>query len=149
MPEARYGEAAFRSVRWHLAHYIEISRAVHNARVERRTTHARPEVHAEGFVSNPTAAEAIANLTPLRSVTIQRYHVVQKPEEWLDCIDSVLRRLDRADYKLVDDAFFRRLPWDRCAAENYMSKDTFYRRRERIVAMIAIKASAAGLIALP
>lgn len=143
----KYGDRVMRKIRWHLFRYEGMKRAIKWARLEQSSRNARPEIHAEGFVSNPTAAEAIRNLTPLKSVTVG-HDIVYNPETWVSVIDSVYDKLDGCDRRIVTDTFIKGNRWEKVIADNHIDKNAYYRRRDRIVSLIAIKAACAGIVKL-
>lgn len=65
----------------------EIREAVQQARLDGGNIGAIKIVNGTGM-TDPTARQAIKNLTPLTSVTIHGGQIVKRPEHWLKVIDK-------------------------------------------------------------
>lgn len=146
--QPRYGEDIYKKVRWHLFHYEEIKEAVYYARRENVTKAGYPQAVREGYMSNPTETEAIRNLTPLKKIELKYGGVVHRPEEWLYVIEEVVENLEHFDKKITKQTFFEGKRWSRVIEDNHIEKNSFYRHKERCVALVAIKAAERGLISL-
>ena len=142
-----YGDGVLRSVKWHVKNYEDIKREIVNVRLEQKRRSGAPERRSMGFVSDPTQSEAIKNLTPLRTITVNNY-TVKRPEQWIEAINKVMGGLSREEQKFVEVSFWKAHSWRYAIDELHMDKDTFYRRRDRIVTLFAIEASSRGLISL-
>ena len=68
-------------------HEEEIRDAVTRARLDSGHTGAIKIVNGNGM-TDPTATQAVKNLTPLAVVEIRGGHTVKKPESWLIVIDK-------------------------------------------------------------
>lgn len=84
--------------------------AVRDARAERDGKHG----HVEGggghcFISDPTASQAMKQITPLHSVLIAdgrgNIEAVHQPEKWLSVIDGALRQLDDDKRRVVKERY--------------------------------------------
>lgn len=104
-------------------------------------------IRPRGIPSDPTATEAIQNLTPLKSVHIPR-GTVYHPEEWITAIDSVRENLDRDDGDLFSEVFVNKKRTDTVCDQFIISRATFFKRKDRLVSLVAIAAAKNGLIDL-
>ena len=147
MENKRFGDAAIRSVKWHLAHYFDIKRAIKVRRIELKRHKQKPERVAEGFVSNPTAREVEIDMTRLEQVYLCDGRIkVDRPEEWVDAIEHVFNKLDAEDRNLVYTAFWSDKSWRTAIIDLHMDKTTFYKRRDRIVYLCAAHCAVVGLV---
>lgn len=149
MDDNRYsGEAAFKAVRWHLGHYWEIKQAVSAKRADMKR-HINSNIGGiqDSKLSDPTAAAALSNLTPIRFVIIPAVGSVQQPEQWVKAIDVGLAACSEDVRQAAKKNF-----WDHKPARYVytavldVNKDTFYRLRETAVATVAVAAAQYGLI---
>lgn len=142
----RYGDSVFRTVRWHMYQYAEIKDAVRWAKADaKRKMKYVDGIRPRGIPSDPTAVEAIQNLTPLRSVHTTR-GTVAHPEAWLAVIDSVRENLDRDDGDLFSAIFVDRKHTDVVCNKFIISRATLFKRKDRLVALVAIAAAKSGLV---
>lgn len=139
------GEGALRSVRWHIANYHNIRKAVYEKRLEMKRKSGAPERRSQGFVSDPTQTEALKNLTPLKSVNIPGGEV-QQPEAWLAAIDKVMGKLEHHDQRIIEVSFWEHHTWQASVDALNMDKMTYYRRRDKLMTLFAIECAARGLI---
>ena len=139
------GEVALRSVRWHIANYHNIRKAVFEKRLEMKRKSGAPERRSQGFVSDPTQTEALKNLTPLKSVNIPGGEV-QAPEAWLAAIDKVMGKLEHHDQRIIEVSFWEHHTWQASVEALNMDKMTYYRRRDKLMTLFAIECAARGLI---
>lgn len=139
------GEGALRSVRWHIANYHNIRKAVYEKRLEMKRKSGAPERRSQGFVSDPTQTEALKNLTPLKSVNIPGGEV-QAPEAWLAAIDKVMGKLEHHDQRIIEVSFWEHHTWQASVDALNMDKMTYYRRRDKLMTLFAIECAARGLI---
>lgn len=139
------GEGALRSVRWHIANYHNIRKAVYEKRLEMKRRSGAPERRSQGFVSDPTQTEALKNLTPLKSVNIPGGEV-QAPEAWLAAIDKVMGKLEHHDQRIIEVSFWEHHTWQASVDALNMDKMTYYRRRDKLMTLFAIECAARGLI---
>lgn len=139
------GEGALRSVRWHIANYHNIRKAVFEKRLEMKRKSGAPERRSQGFVSDPTQTEALKNLTPLKSVNIPGGEV-QAPEAWLAAIDKVMGKLEHHDQRIIEVSFWEHHTWQASVEALNMDKMTYYRRRDKLMTLFAIECAARGLI---
>lgn len=136
---------AFRSVKWHIAYYWDIKKAVTDRRLELKKRSGTAERRSEGFISNPTEKEAEINLSKLPCVYLS-LGKVEKPEEWIEAIDYVMDRLGREDRKLIHASFWGHNNWRAAVTELNMDKMTYYKRRDHLIAVFAIHCAERGLI---
>ena len=144
----KYGDSVFRSVRWHMYQYAEIKSAVFWARGDaKRKLKFVDGIRPRGIASDPTAIEAIQNLTPLKSVRTSR-GIVYHPEAWLDSIDSVRINLDRDDGDLFTAIFVNGKRTENVCNKFLISRATLFKRKDRLVSLVAIAAARNGLVEL-
>ena len=143
-----YGSSELRAVEWHIAHYYEIKKAVHETRLEQKRRSGAAERRSVGYVSDPTATEALKNLEKLKSVTVPGCGAVKEPEAWIEVIERVMASLEREDQRLIEATFWESHTWEGAIERTHLNKMTYYRRRDRLIAAFAIAAATKGLIAL-
>lgn len=134
-----------------MQYYHAIKQEIFWKHQEQKRKSGVPMGTSAGFVSDPTQNEAIKNLTPVKYVTIFKgttEYIVKSPEEWIECIDKVMNGMDVQDRNLVIIAFWKSHSWRSATMELAMDKDTFYRRRDKIISLFAIEAASRGLIKL-
>lgn len=142
-----YGVSELRAVKWHIAKYHEIRKAVIEARLEQKRRSGAAERRSVGYISDPTQTEALKNLTPLKSVEIPG-GTVKQPEAWVEVINNVMASIDREDQQLISAAFWEFRTWTGAIDKLKMNKMTYYRRRDQLIAIFAIAAASRGLIRL-
>lgn len=142
-------EATMNRVRWHLYHYWEIKKAVSRARAEMRR-HMSSHIGGvqDSRLSDPTAAIAIQNATPLRSVRLSDGGRVASPEAWIDAIDAGLSAVDSETRSIARESFMSNRSWERILIDHAIERATLYRTRDKAVVAVAIAAAEAGLISL-
>ncbi len=69
----------------------EIRDAVYRARLTIGISSGTLKLINTGGISDPTAMQAVANLTPLKSVVINDGEIIEYPERWLEVIDKTYR----------------------------------------------------------
>ncbi len=144
----RYGDSVFRTVRWHMYQYPEIKSAIFRARGDaKRKLKFVDGIRPRGIPSDPTATEAIQNLTPLKSVRTPR-GIVPRPEAWIECIDSVRYNLDRDDGDLFKAIFVDGKRTESVCNKFLISRATLFKRKDRLVSLVAIAAAKIGLVEL-
>lgn len=141
------GDDAFKAVRWHLGHYWEIKQAVSMQRVEMRR-HVSSNIGGiqDSRLSDPTAAAALSNLTKIRVVKLPGFGLVYRPEDWIDAIDKGLAACSNEVREAAKENFWHHKSSRYIYTTMNMDKDTFYKRREKAVATVAIAAAQYGLI---
>lgn len=142
-----YGDRVYATVRFMVRNLDEIRRETARARIERKARKGVPELHAEGFLSNPTAKEAEMNMTPVPIVYLSGGKYVKSPEAWLDCIDYVADMITDGDRKLLRTVADR-MEWREAVETLHMDKTTYYRRRDKLFALIAMRAAEMRLITI-
>lgn len=99
MIKERRRKAAYRYIDAILRHRVEIEIAVDEA----RNTNDRNTVCKSGnAVSDPTASEAIKNIAPVKSVTLQNGLHIRQPEKWLDAINRLFDVLYPEEAKITN-----------------------------------------------
>ena len=106
----RSNEVYFRKIDFIFYNEEKIRTAVAEARAD----DGRPHLRQKANSSNPTATQAVRNLTPLTKVIINCNEAIEYPERWLEVIDKTWawakkqkdcryevarRRYAREDYK--------------------------------------------------
>lgn len=102
----------------------DIRAAIYAARHDRPRREKLPGGGKYG--GSPTENEAIANITPLKAVTLPNGFILRQPEKWIHVIESTY---DYFSDKLMRDAFQRgshgQRYWHICE-ELHISKSSFY-----------------------
>lgn len=92
-------KSAYRFIDKVLRHRKEIQIAVDEA----RNTNNRDTVcKSSGSISDPTASEAIKNITPIGAVTLPNGFKVKHPEKWLDAINRLFDTLYPEEAKILN-----------------------------------------------
>lgn len=136
-----------RSVKWHVGHYFEIKKAVANERAERKR-HAKANIGGiqDSKQSDPTAAAALANLTPIGKVTLPGEGSVINPELWIEAIDTGLHACPDDVQEVIRQNMWSHHSWRYVTATKDMDKKTFYRKRDMALTAVAIAAAQCGLV---
>ncbi len=86
MIKERRRKSAYRYIDKILRHRAEIETAVDEA----RNTNNRDTVcKSANTISDPTASEAIKNIAPVKSVTLQNGLHIKQPEKWLGAVHKL------------------------------------------------------------
>ena len=100
------------------------------------------------YGGSPTENQAIANITPLKSVTLPNGFILRQPEKWINVIESTY---DYFSDKLMRDAFQRgshgQRYWHICE-ELHISKSSFYNIMVRGEDFAVAAACELGLISI-
>ena len=80
----RSSEPYFRKIDFIFYNEAKIRHAV----AEMRLDDGRPRLHNVNGLSNPTATQALRNLTPIAKVSLDGRHEVEFPERWLEVVDK-------------------------------------------------------------
>lgn len=126
--------------------------AIRQAIAEKRAARAKPAEgggRAPGHISKPTETAALQNLTPVDFIYFcvgwrKEKIRLDRPEEWLACIDAVKYSLVPWEQKFMSRAFTSQ-DWEACPELN-VSRTAFYEMKKEIVARIAVTAAARGLL---
>lgn len=148
MKSEEYGNNMLRSVRWHIANYWGIKIAVSQRRADmyRRSNNPTGGIN-DNHISDPTAQAALQNLTPIPSVIFDG-RVIVHPERWIYVIDTVMDQLPKTEKKIIKDNFWSKKGWKYVTTMDLISKETFYRKRDHVVSLVAIAAAEKDLIHL-
>ena len=146
MENNRFCEGAFRSVRWHIAYYWEIRRAITDRRLELKRNRGMVERRSEGYFSSPTEKEAEINIMELPYVYLSIGGKVDKPEQWVLAINHVMDKLEPEDRRLIEESFWKSRSWRTAIAKLCMDKMTYYKRRDHLIYVFAVYCASKGLI---
>ena len=135
-----------RSVRWHLGHYWDIRRAVSEERAARKRRGSTIGGVQDSHLSDPTAAAAISNLTPIKAVRVSGAGTVVNPELWIKAIEVGLSSCEEDIREVARQNFWNHRSWRYITKD--MDKKTFYRRRDAAVSAVAVAAAQYGLVKL-
>ena len=142
----KYGNKVLRSVKWHMAHYWDIKRAISQRRADMSRKSSMPVGGInDSHISDPTAQAAVSNLMPVPWVEVDGGRV-SNPEKWIHVIDVVFERLPIGEQQIIRDNFWSKKGWLYVSTMRSMDKETFYRRRDHAVSMVAIVAAQEGII---
>lgn len=125
--------------------------AVRDARAERN---GKKGVMGGGgghcFISDPTAAQAMKQMTPLHSVLIEdgrgNIEEVLKPETWLHVIESALRQLDEDKKRVIKARYRDKRRVINISIDNPAGERTVYTWCKEFVHEVSLMALAAGVI---
>jgi hypothetical protein len=146
MKSEEYGNNMLRSVRWHIANYWSIKAAVSQRRMDWKRHANNPTGGInDSHISDPTAQAALQNLLPVPSIEIDGRTVMQ-PEKWVYVIDAVIEQLPHAEKKIIKDNFWSKKGWKYVTTMDLISKETFYRKRDHAISLVAIAAAENGLV---
>lgn len=145
MAKNRYkADSHIRKIEFVLFNESAIRAAVTDARAGTRYV---PEVPGGGSVSDPTAAVAVKNMTPLLSVMVNGSEL-DHPEEWLEVVGKVYLWCKRQDplYYEVASRRYRKEHFVKICMELHLSQPNFYQIMERVRTYAALQAAQRGLI---
>lgn len=90
-------------IEWTFYNELAIRRAVRDKKRDFGSPKGRT-TGGGGFISDPTATQAIREITPLRFVYV-RGRRVEKPETWLKVVDETYKHLPESHKKIVRDRY--------------------------------------------
>jgi hypothetical protein len=141
-----YGSKTLKSVKWYMAHFWDIKRAVSQSRADQHRRASIPGTPGDKYkISDPTGQEAVSNLMPVKWVEIDGGRV-KDPEKWIYVIETVFKRLPETEQQIIRDNFWSKKGWLYVSTMRAMDAHTFYKRRDHAVTMMAITAAQEGLI---
>lgn len=117
----------------------EIRQAVHDARADRGGQHPR------SGTPDPTAAEAIARILPIRAVTLHGGMRVEWPESWLAVIDATYSWLDDIRREVARDRY-QGQDYRRTCMRLHITQCTYSNAIRDIRTYAAIAAAQLGLV---
>jgi len=99
MIKERRRKSAYRYIDKVIRHRAEIETTVDEA----RNTNNRDTVcKSANTISDPTASEAIKNIAPVKSVTLQNGLHIRQPEKWLEAINRLFDVLYPEEAKIIN-----------------------------------------------
>lgn len=125
--------------------------AVRDARAERDGKHG----HVEGggghcFISDPTAAQAMKQITPLHSVLIAdgrgNIETVHQPEKWLYLIGSVYQQMDPDKKSVIKARYWDKKPTINISINYPAGQRTVYTWCNEFVQELSLLALNEGLV---
>lgn len=106
------------------------------------------EIKNPSKLSDPTAAEAVRNLTPIEKIVLDSM-TLEKPELWLEVVDKVYRWCKKsALYSEVTKARYGNEHFAKTCARLEISVDAYYRIVDKVRQRAALYAAYARLIDL-
>lgn len=121
--------------------------AIRDAVEMEKNKYERPVIFNQSGVSDPTAAVAIRNLTPVKSVFING-KLLRDPEKWLEVVDKTLswcRRQGETYFELLKHRYNGEY-FVKICAKLEIGVDSFYRMLEKIRNYAALQAASRQLI---
>ena len=97
-------KSAHKKVEYALRHEAEIRRLVRDAKLDSQPPDKAAGPPGGGGISDPTAAQAVRELTPVRAVVMHSGDTLYKPETWLRVVDSVYAQA--AEYERAVAKYF-------------------------------------------
>jgi hypothetical protein len=139
------GEGVEIRVKFMLTHFKQLEKEIV---YERYKNHHGTNlgIRSIGKASDPTYNEAENEMSDVKVVILHDGTIVHSPCEWLRIIKYVYENISVSDSRLMQMYFFDGQPWAEVIAELEINKDTFYRRRDKIVSLVSIAAAQAGLV---
>lgn len=141
-----YCDDIYQTVGKMLYKYDEIKAAVKEYRAEKKAKRETMGIRSIGTVSDPTRQEAEIDSEEIRAVRIKSGLLVSHPEKWIEAMDKVFSKISKEDMMIIRLSFWSK---DRCSSivDNLnMATATYYKRKERIISLVAISAAEMGLI---
>ncbi len=126
--------------------------AIRQAIAEKRAARAKPAEgggRAPGHISKPTETAALQNLTPVDFIYFcvgwKKEKVrLDRPEDWIACIDAVKYSLVPWEQKFMARAFTSQ-DTEACEELN-VSRITYYAMKREIISRVALVAASKGLL---
>lgn len=141
--QRRTGTAYMRKIDFVFYHEREIRAAVLDAR-EAREDAGKQSARNKNHIGDPTAAKAIRNVTPLRSVRIHGMHL-EWPEHWLKVVDVVYAWCTGARLIVAKDRYHGE-DYRRTCAKLCISSKTYYNLLNEVRQHAALCAVQLGVI---
>lgn len=117
--------------------------------LEERQRRIQPEIHNASGLSDPTAAEAIKNITPINSIKVLD-KILMYPEKWLEVVEKTYQWARNQGEVLYEIARrrYRGEHHGKICTTLGISVDNFYRQLERVRFRAALEAAYRRLIQL-
>lgn len=140
----RSNEVYFRKVDFIFYNEEKIRVAVAEARAD----DGRPHLRQKANSSNPTATQAVRNLTPLTKVMINIDDVIDYPERWLEVIDKTWAWAQKQKDCRYEAARRRYAKEDyrKTCCELHIGQTTFFRLVDLVKMYASLHAVQLGLI---
>lgn len=140
-----FGEGVKIRVKYMLTHFKQLEKEIVYERYKnRRGTNLG--IHGVGNVSDTTYNEALNEMSDVKVVVLRDGTIIYRPCEWLRIMKYIYENIPVSDSRLMQMYFFDGQPWAEVIAELEIDKDTFYRRRDKIISLVSIAAAQAGLV---
>ncbi len=131
---------------------LKNEKKIRQAIAEKRAEMAKPASgigRAPGHISKPTEAAALQNLTPVGFIYFysgwrKEKIRLDRPEEWLACIDAVKQSLVPREREFMTQAFTEQ-DWEVCADFD-VPRSTLYNMKREIISRVAVAAAMKGLL---
>lgn len=118
---------AYGIVEFMLRNQKEIEFAVYERR-HGKMSHGKTGGSGKAFISDPTAKEAIDNVTPLPAVELPNGSVVREPEKWIKVMHFVYGAMDPIERKIMQ-MFYSGKSVIAVSIECHVDESTVYRVR--------------------
>lgn len=141
-----YGDEIYQTVQLVLYNYQEIKDKLKIYRMEKKAKKETGGIRSVGSVSDPTGKEAEINLEDVEYVRIPHGIIVHYPVRWVEAMEYVFSRLEKNDMKLIRLSFWSTLRYEQILDELNLSPGAYYKRRDRILSLIAVRAAEIGAI---
>ena len=115
---------------------------------EARADDGRPHLRQKAAGSDPTATQAVRNLTPLVKVMINAEQVIEYPERWLEVIDktwSWAQKQKDCRYEIARRRYARE-DYKKTCCELHISQSFYFRLIDCVKMYAALHAVQLGLI---
>ena len=140
----RSNEEYFRKIDFIFYNEDKIRVAVSEARAD----DGRPHLRQKAGSSDPTATQAVRNLTPLTKVMINSEQTIEYPERWLEVIDKTwawAKKQSDCRYEVARRRYAKE-DYKKTCHELHISTTTFFRLADLVKMYAALHAVQLGLI---
>lgn len=141
-------EIYFRQIDYVFYHEKDLREGIMQARLTQGEVGAIKVVNENGF-SDPTARQAVKNLTPLELVILEGGDVLKKPESWLEVIDKTYdwcKKQGDNRYEVAKRRYYKLEDYRKTCDELNISNSTRRRLLELVQMYAALQAVQLGLI---
>lgn len=135
-----------RTVKLYACFYWDIKRAISEKRA-RMAAH-RKEIGGvqKNKISDPTAAQAIRNMTPIDSVLVRGLGVVYSPELWMKAIEEGFEACSDDVKAVARSGLFGKKSVVYVSMHQNIDPKTVYKKRAEAVTAMAVAAAKHGLV---
>lgn len=141
-----FGDNAFKSASQALYLYRDIRIAIAERKAEKKANKGNFGIRSSG-PGDPTYKEAAINLEEEKPINVKG-KAIENPVEWLKALDEVFSGLSKEDMNLIEATYWTDKSFWEILEDLSLSRNAYYSRKNKILAIVAINAAAHGLIKL-